>query len=333
MKLRILAISIAIFMLIAAGCSNSSNEGAKEKDGGNAKGVTQTIKVAVQPWVGNGPFWIAEEKGIDEKHGIKIETVPFEQDSDMNAAFASDKVDVANLATHTTIRMKSNQDLDMKAIIFMDESHDADAILATKDIQSVKDFKGQKVAFEEGATSELLLQQALSEEGMTLDDVETVFMPAPQAGLSMISGDVKTAVTYAPYIKEVLDKKKDEGVHLLYTGNNSPGLISDIVVGKTKFFEDNPEAKESLRAVWDEALQYWRDHEEEGNEIVAKGSGITADELPSILSGLKFYNSEEQSEKVSSGELRKAAENIQKLMLEGGSMKNEINLDEIFDME
>lgn len=333
MKLRILAFSMAIFMLIAAGCSNSSNEGAKEKDGGDAKKDTQTIKMAVQPWVGNGPFWIAEEKGIDEKHGIKIETVSFEQDSDMNAAFASDKVDVANLASHTTIRMKANQDLDMKAIIFMDESHDADAILSTKDIQSVKDLKGQKVAFEEGATSELLLQQALSEEGMTLDDVETVFMPAPQAGLSIISGDVKTAVTYAPYINEVLNKKKDDGVHLLYTGDNSPGLISDIVVAKTKFFEDNPEAKEQLRAVWDEALQYWRDNEEEGNEIVAKGSGITAEELPSILSGLKYFNSEEQAEKVSSGELKKAAENIQKLMLEAGSMKNEVNLDEIFDME
>lgn len=331
MKFKILAVSMAIFMLIAAGCSNSSN-GAKEKGDGN-KEDTQTIKVAVQPWVGNGPFWIAEEKGIDEKHGIKIETVSFEQDSDMNAAFASDKVDVANLATHTTIRMKANQDLDMKAIIFMDESHDADAILAAKDIKSVKDLKGQKIAFEEGATSELLLQQALSEEGMTLDDVETVFMPAPQAGLSIISGDVKTAVTYAPYIKEVLDKKKDEGVHLLYTGDDSPGLISDIVVAKTKFFEDNPEAKEKLRAVWDEALQYWRDNEEEGNEIVGKGSGITADELPSILSGLKFYNSEEQADKVSSGELKKAAENIQTLMLESGSMKKEINLDEIFDME
>lgn len=325
------AAAMTFLLLTAAGCSNSSNDEAKEAS--KSDGDTLTVKMAVQPWVGNGPFWIAEEKGIDEKHGIKLETVSFEQDSDMNAAFASDKVDVANLATHTTLRMKANQDLDMKAIIFMDESHEADAILATKEVQSVKDLKGQKIAFEEGATSELLLQQALSEEGMTLEDVETVFMPAPQAGLSMISGDVKTAVTYAPYINEVLNQKKDDGVHLLYTGDNSPGLISDIVVGKTKYFEDNPVAKEKLRAVWDEALQYWRDNEEEGNEIVAKGSGITADELPSILNGLKFYNSEEQAEKVGSGELKEAAENIQKLMLEGGNMKKEVDLNEILDME
>ncbi|MFS0647288.1 ABC transporter substrate-binding protein [Siminovitchia sp. 179-K 8D1 HS] len=329
MKLKWIAISMALLLLVASGCSQGtqkkSNEGKKED--------VLTIKMAVQPWVGNGPFWIAEEKGIDEKYGIKLETVPFEQDSDMNAAFASDKVQVANLATHTTIRMEANQDLDMKAIIFMDESHDADAILADKSIQSVKDLKGQKIAFEEGATSELLLQQALSEEGMTLDEVETVFMPASQAGLSMISGDVKTAVTYAPYINEVLGKKQDEGVHLIYTGKDSPGLISDIVVGKTKFFEDNPEATEKLRKVWDEALQYWKENEEEGNKIVAEGSGITAEELPSILSGLKFYNSKEQAEKARSGELMEAAGNIQKLMMEAGSMKKEVNLEEIFDME
>lgn len=329
MKLKWMAIGMALLLFVAAGCS----QGAQEKSSKGEKKDVLTIKMAVQPWVGNGPFWIAEEKGIDEKYGIHLETVSFEQDSDMNAAFASDKVQVANLATHTTIRMKANQDLDMKAIIFMDESHDADAILADKSIQSVKDLKGQKIAFEEGATSELLLQQALSEEGMTLDDVETVFMPASQAGLSIISGDVKTAVTYAPYINEVLDKKQDEGVHLLYTGTKSPGLISDIVVGKTKFFEDNPEATEKLRKIWDEALQYWKENEEEGNKIVAKGSGITADELPSILSGLKFYNSEEQAEKAKSGELMEAAGNIQKLMVEAGSMKKEVNLEEIFDME
>lgn len=332
MRKSLLAIIITAFALIIAACS--SDDGATSESAGEAESNELVkVRMAVQPWVGNGPAWIAEELEIDKKHGIDLETISFEQDSDMNAALASGDVDVANLATHTTIRMQSTHDLNPEAIIFIDESEEADAIIASGDIQSVKDLKDQKIAFEEGTTSELLLQQALSEEGMTLDDIEAVFMPAAQAGLAMISGDVEIAVTYAPYINEVLDRKEADGFHLLYTGKESPGLISDLVVAKASYFEENPDIKEQLRDMWEEALQYWRDNEEEGNEIVAAGSGITADELPGILGGLKFFNFEEQVEKVTSGELMDAAENIQRLMLEGGSIEKEIDLEAIFDME
>lgn len=332
MKRFLFAVVVTVFSLVIVACSNdggtSSNESAEDSDGEVVK-----VRMAVQPWVGNGPAWIAEELGIDEKHGIALETISFEQDSDMNAALASGDVDVANLATHTTIRMQSTHDLNPEAIIFIDESEEADAIIAAGHIESIEDLRGQKIAFEEGTTSELLLQQALSEADMTLDDIEAVFMPAAQAGLAMISGDVEIAVTYAPYINEVLDRKEADGLHLLYTGKESPGLISDLVVAKASYFEENPELKEQLRAMWEESLQYWRDNEEEGNEIVAEGSGITADELPGILGGLKFFNFDEQVEKVTSGELMEAAENIQRLMLEGGSIENEIDLEAIFDME
>src|SRR5690625_2415956 len=332
MRKSLLAVIITAFALLIAACSNDDASPQEASDGAESDELVK-VRMAVQPWVGNGPAWIAEELGFDEKHGIELETISFEQDSDMNAALASGDVDVANLATHTTIRMQSTHELDPEAIIFIDESEEADAIIASSDIQSITDLEGKKIAFEEGTTSELLLQQALSEEGMTLDDIEAVFMPAAQAGLAMISGDVEIAVTYAPYINEVLERKESDGFHLLYTGKESPGLISDLVVAKATYFEENPEIKEQLRNMWEESLQYWRDNEEEGNEIVAAGSGITADELPEILDGLKFFNFEEQVEKVTSGELMEAAETIQRLMLEGGSIEEEVDLDPIFDME
>ena len=334
MKVKLLTTLAAMALLaLVAGCANNSDTTSQGEQSTDEETEILEIRMGVQPWVGNGPYWIAEEKGFDEKHGLKIETVSFEQDADVNAALASDDLHVANLATHTTMRMISSHNLDLKAIIFMDESEEADAILASEDVKTVEDLKGKRIAFEEGTTSELLLQQALSEVGMTLDDIDPVFMPASQAGMAMISGDVEIAVTYAPYISEVLDRKQSEGVHILYSGADSPGLISDLVVAKTEFFDQHPEAKEKLRAVWEESLQYWRDNEEEGNEIVANGSGITADELPSILGGLKFLNGAEQEEKVTSGDLMAAAENIQRLMLEGGSLKSEVNLEEMFDME
>ncbi len=325
------------FMLLA-GCGANNAAPAGQKDGeaaapGQTEAAPITLKMGLQPWVGNGPMWIAEKKGFFEKNGLKVELVSFEQDSDMNAAFAADKIQVANLATQTAIRVVGNESMDAKGIIFMDESLDADAILATKDITSVDQLVGKKIAYEEGTTSDLLLQSALKEQGKTVKDVTPVFMPAANAGLSLIPGNVDAAVTYAPYISEVLDKGKDRGIHVLYSAKNSPGLISDMVVTKAAFLTEHPDAKEKLRKAWDEALAFWRENPEEGNQIVAAGSGSQADEMPPILEGLKFFNTTEQAELVNSGEMMKTASNIHQLLKDGGTLKQDVNLEALFDMK
>ncbi|WP_019120952.1 ABC transporter substrate-binding protein [Brevibacillus massiliensis] len=344
MKKRVytLAASILLPFLLLTGCASNGaapadkqterTPAASGQQAGQASDVL-SLKMGLQPWLGNGPWWIAEKKGMFEKHGLKVELVSFVQDADMNAAFLSDNVQAANLATHTTIRMVAKNNLDVKGIIYMDESQDADAILASKDIAGVEQLKGKKVAFEEGTTSDLLLQQALKEKGMKKQDVETVFMPAANAGLSLIPGQVDAAVTYAPFIHEVLDKGKDKGLHVVYSGKNAPGLISDIVVLKSEYLSQHPDAKEKLRQVWDEALEYWKANEQEGNEIVAAGSGSKPEELPPILEGLKFYSTKETADLAASGKLAETVKNIHSLMVESEGLKADIDLDHMLDMQ
>ena len=87
MKVKLLTTLAAIALLgLVIGCaSNSDTASQGEQSEGEETEILQ-IRMGVQPWVGNGPYWIAEEKGFDEKHGLKIETVSFEQDADVNAA-------------------------------------------------------------------------------------------------------------------------------------------------------------------------------------------------------------------------------------------------------
>ena len=90
--------------------------------------------------------------------------------------------------------------LPVKIVTLLDFSLSADAIVAGKDIASVADLKGKQVAFEEGTTSDILLNYALASHGMTLADIEPVPMPAADAGSALIAGRVPAAVTYEPYI-------------------------------------------------------------------------------------------------------------------------------------
>ena len=313
-----------------AGSDGSSSPSASAGSSAPAQTETLSFKMGVEPWVGYAPWWIAAEQGIFKKHGLDVTVVNFNQDSDINAAFAADNIKVANIATHTAIKMVGNNGLALNGIILLDESKKADAILAAGKAQSIADLKGKKVAFEEGTTSDLLLRQALADNNMTIDDVQVVYMPASDAGLALLSGKVDAAVTYEPYISTV---KAKGDVQLIYSGENAPGLISDLTVIKSDYLTEHPGVKDQLKQVWDETMAYWEANKDAGNKIIAEKSGIDVAELPVILEGLSYFKSADQAKLADSGEFLKTATNIQGILTNQKVLDKQVDLNQMFQLK
>jgi NitT/TauT family transport system substrate-binding protein len=250
-----------------------------------------TVRIGTQPWIGYGPWWIAQEKGLFAKQGLKAELVDFVEDKEVNAAFASGQMDAANLATHTALKLYASG-LDLRIVLLEDASYEADAILAPSAITSIADLKGKKIAYEEGTTSDLLLNYALAQNGMSIADVEPIFMPAADAGAALIAGKVDVAVTYEPYISAALAEHKD--LHLLYTAAERSGLISDVLAVRADL---DPIVIAKLLKVWDEALAFYNANPAEAQAIIAKAVGSTPEELATAFEGVKFYGlAENQAE-------------------------------------
>ena len=247
----------------AAPATSSSN--TSDSDGGCP--AATTVRIGTQPWIGYGPWWIAQEKGLFAKHGIDAKLVDFVQDTEVNAAFAAGEMDVANLATHTAIKLFANG-VDLRVVLLEDASTEADAILAGAAITDVAALKGKTVAYEEGATSDLLLNYALQQNGMTLQDIQAAPMPAADAGSALIAKQVDAAVTYEPYISAA--KAQDPSVQVIYSAAADPGLISDVLAARAGFAQENPETMKALLQVWDEAVQFLADNPDEGRAIIAK---------------------------------------------------------------
>ncbi len=253
------------------------------------------VRIGTQPWIGYGPWWIAQEKGFFAKYGLEAELVDFVEDKEVNAAFASGKMDAANLATHTALKLYA-AGLDLRIVLVEDASYQADAILAPKSITSITDLKGKKIAYEEGTTSDLLLNYALQQNGLTLSDIEPVFMPAADAGAALIAGKVDVAVTYEPYISEALGQNSD--LHLLYTAAERPGLISDVLAVRANL---DPKIVTALLRVWEEALSYYNSNPEDGQAIIARNVGSTPEELKTAFDGVRFYDLAENRAELGSG--------------------------------
>jgi NitT/TauT family transport system substrate-binding protein len=249
-----------------------------------------TVRIGTQPWIGYGPWWIAQEQGLFAKHGIDAQLIDFVQDTEVNAAFAAGEMDVANLATHTAIKLFANG-VDLRVVLLEDASLEADAIIAGADIADVAALKGQTVAYEEGATSDLLLNYALQQNGMTLADIQPAPMPAADAGSALIARQVAAAVTYEPYIAAA--QAQDPAVQVIYTAAADPGLISDVLAARAGFAAENPETMQALLQVWDEAVAFLAENPDEGRAIIAAAVESSPEELMTAFDGVQFYTLEQ----------------------------------------
>ena len=306
--MRMFAAGTGLFLAMTLGACSSN-----VPDSGDGGGLT-TVSMGTQPWIGYGPWYIAKEKGFDKQHGVALNLVVFSTDSDVTSAFASGQINSTNAASASAARLLSSYQ-DQTIVLFEDISTTADAIIAGPSISTVQDLKGKKVAFEEGTTSDLLLRYALSTAGLTINDIQVVTTPAGSAGAALISGDVDAAVTYEPYVSGAIDAK--EGVRRIFTAEEKPGLISDLLTVQTKWAKENPEAVQGLLAAWNDAIEYLRSNPEDGHAIIANAIGAKLEDVTSSFDGVKFYDLA-QSNAFLANDFPDLSNEVQRILTEAG---------------
>ena len=163
------------------------------------------------------------------------------------------------------------------------------------------------MAYEEGSTSDLLLNYALAQNGMSLADINPAPMPAADAGATMLAGSVDVAVTYEPYIAAAMGE--DPGIKLLYTAGERPGLISDVLAVSGTFAQENPDAVRALLQVWDEAMAFYDANPDEAKAIIATAVGSSPEELATAFDGVRFYDLAQNREALS-GEFAGTVEDV-----------------------
>lgn len=282
------ALAALLMALALAGCgAGGGTSGPAEVAAGSIpdKPEAGTFTMGIEPWLGYGAWWIAQDKGMFTGQGMDVKITNFEEDAQINTALASGKIDAANIATHTAMKMIQSG-IPITAVLLEDQSEKADAIMAKDDITSIKQLKGQKVAYEEGTTSDILLNYALKQNGMTRSDISKVPMPAANVGAALLAGKVNIGVTYEPYLSQI---KAKGGYHYLFTAGEDPGLVSDVLVVRNDVIKNKPGQVLAMVKAWAQSSQYLADHPSEGQALIAKNVGASAASLKTAFDGVKIY--------------------------------------------
>ena len=140
-----------------------------------------------------------------------------------------------------TLFQKGSDFEKVKIIMQSSLSWDADVIIANREIKSIMDLKGKKVACAEFFPSESLLVWLLKASGMSLNDIQLVPFASPlDCATAFRTGQVDAAVVWAPGDAELLALVK--GSHKLAGSKDMPLLIQDcFVVTKETIISKKPQ--------------------------------------------------------------------------------------------
>jgi len=246
-----------------------------------------TAKIGTVVWIGYGPFYVAEQLDLFKKSGVKVTMQMFTDPALIPAAVTGGTVD-GGMITYDQVISAVAKGSSMRVVSPIDYSNGGDAIVSTLDITSIKQFKGQKVAFNPLSPSDFLLSYALQSNGMTEKDVKSINMSPEGVPAAMASGGVKVGVTYEPSVSEIVAMDGGKKFHVVFSSKDAPGLITDVLVFKKEFIGKNPDVVKALIQGYIDGLEYMKKSPNEAAKVIGKVMGISDKEVLEQLSGV--YN-------------------------------------------
>lgn len=291
--------------------------------------TNQSIKIGVVPWIGNGVYYVAQEKGMFTKEKVSVEFVAVDDFATAKQLLKAGRVDAIYLTPETVVVL-TDAGVQLKIVAANDLSAGADGIIATTEIKSIEDLKGKTVAFEIGSTSHFLLSYLLNEKGLTTKDIQVVENIAPDAGATFVAGKVDAAVTWEPWLSKANERA---GGHLLVSSKDAP-VIFDMPIFRADVVAFHPhEVKAMLRAVF-EAQKWIEGHRGEAAEIIAKKLKITTQEATEQMQGVHWLSYEENLGTLTTGaySVKNSLQIAGDLWLKIGLLKTKINANDLVDI-
>jgi NitT/TauT family transport system substrate-binding protein len=314
-------------LLLTVSCTQSpSPSGDQPVDSG------PPVVIGYSSWPGWWPWVIGEKEGLFEKNGANVELQWFDGYLESMKAFAAGQLDGNTQTLNDTISFAADSKNGQVAVLVNDNSAGNDKIIVSKEINSIEDLKGKKVAVEEGVVDDFLLTLALEEKGMKREDVEIVPLETGKAAAAFVAGQVDAVGAFPPFWLTAL---KREGSKELVSSAKFPGSIPDLLTVSQKLIDERPEQVQALVNTWFDIRKFMEEKPEEANQILAERAGVSPEEFEKFNEGTRFFTIEDNLEAFRDGDNMKhmpfAAQRMTKFMIDVGFIPKGPDLTKIFN--
>lgn len=240
--------------------------------------------VGTSPWAGFQGQYIAAAKDFFSAEGIKVEEQYFQATTDVNTALIAGKLDLGWIGGTDLITLVG-QNPSLKAIMLSDYSNGADGIIA-RGVSKPEDLRGKTFAREDAPFALVFVGEYLKQGGLTENDVKIVSLSAADSAAAFGAGKVDAAATYEPFLSKALKEGNGEVVFTTKDTNIIPNLLA--VRGEV-LEQRREDVLAYMRAIG-KGIDLAASNPEEAAKIVAEKLGLTPEEIPEQLAGIKTFD-------------------------------------------
>lgn len=239
---------------------------------------------------------VTKSLGLVQKHmpGVEIEYIKVGGGGDMLRAIAADQVDFGGLGNPpTAIGVTRGLEIQGIMVLNMLDYVEAMVVRTDKDIKSLADLKGKRIAAPFGSTTHYLLLQALTDEGIDPADMEILDLRPADIAVTWARGDIDAAWYWEPN----LDKAVKDGGHIFMTSGimASRGYPTwDVGVVMNDFAEKYPDYVEKFLAAECEGIAYWIDNPKETAGIIAEELSLPLEDATRMMKGTEMVPCDKQ---------------------------------------
>jgi NitT/TauT family transport system substrate-binding protein len=238
------------------------------------EGAEKPFKVRagyVSPTTDNVLMSIAQKQGFLNKRGIDVEIIALRGGVQVAQALLSNSLQFAEMSGPLVVRsVLSGADLVMVASFVDRISY---YLITRPEIATVKDLLGKKIASSSiGGSVDMVLRLGLRDIGVDPKSITLLSAGSPEARMATLTSGQMAATALLPEHLVAVEKAglkifkdlSEVDVHIQHTG---------LVVRRSLIKENRPMVKSFLAAIID-AIDFYRNHERESIEILAKFTSI-----------------------------------------------------------
>lgn len=283
-KLLSIILGLGMMAAIFTGCSSNDQQGGTSSTPVSQTQTTTPVDMNVLALKGPTAMGLVkfmndyEEKNItDNNYNFSIAA----SIDEVTPKIVKGEVDIAAVPANVASVLYNNTDggvqvlaVNTLGVLYIVETGNT--------VSSVQDLKGKTIyASGKGATPEYALNYILSQNGIDPEKDVTIewksehaecvaALAASENAIAMLPQPfVTTAQIKNSNIRTALDLTK-EWDKLQENSNSASALITGVVVARTDFVKNNPQAVKSFMAHYEESVKYINNHVEQGAALVGK---------------------------------------------------------------
>lgn len=265
-KSAVFILSVLIVGLFLTSC------GSEQSETPNAEEPVY-LKVHISSFISVTPIFIAEQEGYFAEQNLEIEFVKYDAAGDVVALLASGQVDVSAAGLSSGLINAIARDQKIRVVAdrgnFDPNGCTYSALLVSKmllesgEITDPSDLAGKPIRSTTTGPTAFLLDNILTQYGLTLEDTETINIPQQNVGDSLSDGSIYAASVAEPYVTSI--EQSGDGV-IWYRGEEVvPHAVYGVLVYGSKMLEEERDAGNRFMVAYLKGVRQYNEGKTERN--------------------------------------------------------------------